>query len=375
LIFTFGVFSTTYLFFFHIGNAKSRKLLKPFLPAIPTQSNVKRIIILAKTFALVYVATWSISRFVYSEDIGQFFFGFYNRPVDIQSAFLRYFVRAGFPLCIASLLVWRLTTRMRRGGVDFLFWIVWLSLFSLSFASGVRGLLLQLAIVIFLSEAIASTRDKSYQVRKWMIASIFFLSAGTVLLLGPVRHDLVSTPSELVQTVAEQFDPVYSNREVLRRSVSMNDHIAFIFQYYEAGNFHYFTSFYAIAVNLIPRALWPEKPVGFGKQLAWLQGYSKENPTSVAAGIAGEGYANGGWLGLILLSLLVGAFCGLCAGVAFWGFRNGNILDIFLSLLFFAPSISFIRGDMLTAWGTTVYPLIAVLLLLVALRFLVLRRR
>jgi hypothetical protein len=74
----------------------------------------------------------------------------------------------------------------------------------------------------------------------------------------------------------------------------------------------YFYSIYAMVVNPFPRLYWPEKPVGWGRRVAWeiLGQPPGSRGTSMAAGIAGEAYANGGIPAIILFSLAFGVFFG-----------------------------------------------------------------
>jgi len=122
-------------------------------------------------------------------------------------------------------------------------------------------------------------------------------------------------------------------------------------------------SLYTIVVNPIPREMWPAKPIAFGRVLGQIrQGqYGSPRATaegwSIAAGLAGEGYANGGYFGIIFLSLLVGYLCGKAAKCASIGFFMPSYPIIMISLGLYRFSSMFVRGDVHSAWTSTVYPL------------------
>ncbi len=80
--------------------------------------------------------------------------------------------------------------------------------------------------------------------------------------------------------------------------------------------YYYGETYAAVFVALIPRSFWPNKPTGLGAPLgvmykfgefefspdAWLDA----NMFSLSPGLVGEAYANGGFLGVALVSWLVG---------------------------------------------------------------------
>ncbi len=71
-------------------------------------------------------------------------------------------------------------------------------------------------------------------------------------------------------------------------------------------------SLYTLVVNPIPRRFWPEKPIGYGKLLtAWFSGGSLNPSHSISTGVMGEGYANFGWLGVVLSGVMMGIYMGV----------------------------------------------------------------
>ena len=127
----------------------------------------------------------------------------------------------------------------------------------------------------------------------------------------------------------------------------------------------------------IPRVLWPSKPVSFGYVLneVKLGGRSLDPqvlnyPGAVgwAAGYAGEGWANGGLFGITFYSILFGILSGICAKMYYILFSMNTPISILIAMLFFYISVGSQRGDMLSAWALTVYPLLIITFILIAFK-------
>ncbi len=131
--------------------------------------------------------------------------------------------------------------------------------------------------------------------------------------------------------------------------------------------FLWFYTPYSILVNPIPRELWPEKPVGFGLRLAEIKYEGRTSVVSLAAGLAGEGYANGGIFGIVLLSFGFGFISGKAAKYALTAFVIPSYPVLATGMLLFGLSGRFVRGGMMSMFCAGFYPLAAwcVLLFLV----------
>lgn len=138
----------------------------------------------------------------------------------------------------------------------------------------------------------------------------------------------------------------------------------------------FLSPFYTLETLLvapIPRVLMPEKKVSFGYVLNEVKngGTSLDPkvlyyPTAVgwAAGIAGEGWANGGLIGLIFYSILFGIYAGICSKMYYVLIISNTPSSILFALLFYQMSFSFIRGDLLSGFVQGVYPLLIITFLL-----------
>jgi len=67
----------------------------------------------------------------------------------------------------------------------------------------------------------------------------------------------------------------------------------------------YGKSIFNVLTNFIPRSVWKNKPVGFGKFLA-VDIYGAHKSVSFAGTIIGEAYANGSWIGVVLILFALG---------------------------------------------------------------------
>jgi len=103
----------------------------------------------------------------------------------------------------------------------------------------------------------------------------------------------------------------------------------------------------------IPRAVWPDKPIGIGKELTrYLIGphYEEFQGFSVAPTVVADFYLNFGWFGVVAGGLLLGALCGVITSYAVHGMRSGRQLRAARVLIpaVFVMMLGEIRGDMST---------------------------
>lgn len=125
--------------------------------------------------------------------------------------------------------------------------------------------------------------------------------------------------------------------------------------------FAYLYSPMAMIVNPIPRAVWHEKPVGWGKRLAEeMFGSPRWATFSTAAGVAGEGWANGGWVGIFVAGMMFG----IVAALVRRELRlERSVLRVALALTALYWMLSCWRGDWLSSVNRFVYSAAAALLL------------
>ena len=177
-----------------------------------------------------------------------------------------------------------------------------------------------------------------------------------VLLIGESeKHSGPKTPADIV---AQSMD-MYGNN------------VPFLGLYYTP---------YTIIANPVPRALWDSKPMGFGRMFV-LEYYGLEDSKhSVGAGTFGEGYAAYGYVGGIAYTILFATLVGMATRFCVSLLKNAvfSIEHWIFALHFLKMSILFVRGDMLSAWAQTVYPLVVTIMCLFTINlvyYTTLRRR
>jgi hypothetical protein len=122
-------------------------------------------------------------------------------------------------------------------------------------------------------------------------------------------------------------------------------------------------------LGFIPRSVWPEKPVGMGKELTrYYVGplYEPYQGFSVAPTLPGDFFVNFGWPGLVLGGFLFGVICRTAVSYAAAGMRGGLQLRAARVLLpaVFVMNLGEIRGDtaqVLAANALTMLPMLVVL--------------
>lgn len=122
--------------------------------------------------------------------------------------------------------------------------------------------------------------------------------------------------------------------------------------------------------GFIPRAVWPDKPVGIGKEITrYIVGpfYEPTYGYSAAPTVIGDFYLNAGWMGLILGGLGLGIVCRVVTSYATTDLRNGVQLRAARVLIpaVFIMGLGEIRADMATMLATYTLSLLPLLVALV----------
>jgi hypothetical protein len=197
------------------------------------------------------------------------------------------------------------------------------------------------------------------------IGVLFLVSFTLIIFLSSIRSTYFSDINDFIDHMSI-FAFERTDFDISAFGGNLFDDTKYVYDHYgRSQEFLYGHSLYTILVNPIPRSLWQNKPIGFGKLYAESRGYPRSNPTSLAAGIAGEGYANFGILGIAIFAIIFGSLCGAAAKVSFICFAYGGILHIPMGFFAFNISRSFVRGDMLSAFGSSVYPFFLYIILIV----------
>jgi hypothetical protein len=127
------------------------------------------------------------------------------------------------------------------------------------------------------------------------------------------------------------------------------------------------------ALGFIPRSVWPEKPVGIGKELTlYVIGpfYEPSHGYSVAPTVPADLYLNFGWFGIVIGGLALGVVCRAVAAYALFGMRGGRqaIASRVLVPAAFVMGLGELRGDMATMLAFYIFTMFPMLFALVFFR-------
>lgn len=146
----------------------------------------------------------------------------------------------------------------------------------------------------------------------------------------------------------------------LLEHLSFNDEVQFVLSTYDhpetriRGH-----SLLTPLVALIPRSVWPEKPIPWGRELAWRYGYRFDTTVSLAATVPGEGYANFGLAGWILFPLGFAFAIGWTSYFLKAGRDDARLLWGLWSLHWALA----LRGDLHTVISASILPALVMLVL------------
>lgn len=256
--------------------------------------------------------------------------------------------------------------------------VMWYILFFvqllLTFGSGVRSGLVFLFACVVIADAyvLAVMGVRMSLLRKLQIRTFYVGVAACavfgIMFLTAFRSVRFSSFSELVSAAGSLFQ-VGGGQEALTDATSqnINSAVAFCIRYY-SENPQTLQGVYAQVVNPIPRFLWPNKPVGFGKVLAHdFLGASYDDPLSLAAGMGGEGFYNLGWAGGIVFPFLFGVVGGYFYRSILTKPKIGTLSCM---MIFIAWGTGISRGDWLSALNVLTYQILVFFPLMWGLRMM-----
>ncbi len=271
-------------------------------------------------------------------------------------------------IVVATMLVaWRLmhAPKRSRAGVAFFGGLMAFNLVYFGIVFGVRKYLLYL---FFGLVAMMMLRKGAGAVSKVKIAGTLALLLVFFSVWGAIRHRPVL---ELIGGTGADPRRIQSQDAGIAFFQSMADPFSTVCMIWEifpqAEPFRYGQTLLVTLLGPIPRALWPGKPVGMGKEITRYFVGPFFDPTqglSLAPTMLGDFYVNLGWPGIILGGLLMGVACRVVAVYAVTGMRGGlqtrPARVLFPAL--FLMGLGEVRGEMasmLAFWGMTYVPLIA----------------
>ncbi|WP_027385700.1 hypothetical protein [Chryseobacterium gregarium] len=260
-----------------------------------------------------------------------------------------------------------------------------LSFFALALAAfprGTRGAIISLLIIIILANIIVGIRNN-----KLGIKNLFFnikllfpvtIVIFTFLALSSIRNKEIDNLEMLQQTISEMdFSQSQKEYNTSEGDLLLTDYNKCIETFGSSVEFLPIDyTLKAVLFNPIPRSLWKDKPVGFGVALTEVKfggqnfdyEHLAEHKWANAAGIAGEGWANEGILGLILYSILMGLYAGILTKIVDTFLLSDNYVSLLIALLCFLASLLTVRGDILSGITQGFYPILFFMIILVVVQ-------
>ena len=376
VLLSFIVFSM----FYFTGSLMSRKgivcvLNKVWLNSQSETNNAldKKYIKISNMVILSFVL---LAMYVNVEQVGSIEMSFvkmYNYVVigDVSPWLLR-LKKNIYWLCIAIVFLRRFNSHTTKGNDNALIPAIALSLTM--FSEGSVGLFLAPIVFLIWADVVFSvTYYNRIKIGKSLIIIMFVsvvLSAGLLVIRERPYSHVGEVYNYYSNISSRSFSGMYEGIMYSHRSVLLQID-AIMKMYGESYDYLHYHTLYSIAVNWVPRELWMNKPISFGRVLA-IQGmyYTHDlvsGPT-FAAGLAGEGYANDGYVGIVVLSSIVGVLCGLAAKIALVIFSGKSIVLYMLGMILIRFSTLYVRGDILSAWSSTAYPIILLLSIMVVIK-------
>lgn len=204
---------------------------------------------------------------------------------------------------------------------------------------------------------------------------LLFLALYSIFLLSDIRYNSYGNISSLIKDLSsfqiKQGVNSYTEKET---DLMMSDYYHVIDVWGTKKTFLPITyTATTILVNPIPRIIWHEKPVGFGRMLTAeyngvntekMYDMTKEINSASAVGVCGEGWANGGMLGVIVYSILFGILAGFCTKISQIFFFHKGYFSIIIGFFFWRMGSSWVRGDLLSGFTQPFYPLLILTIIL-----------
>lgn len=302
---------------------------------------------------------------------------FYGKPVesDLPSV-LKTSLQFYYKAVVVFLFVFRFFLNANNKSSKYIY-VALILLVLIAIPRGSRGAVASPFLMLITADMFSATYFKDFSLMR-RLKTYLWMGGGTVvmmLMLTVIRN----IDFEDIRQVHEAISEIKLSEASEKYEEGEGELILSDFQFCIenfGSSVPFLSPFYTLKTIIfapIPRVLWPSKPVSFGYVLneVKLGGRSLDpkvinypGATCWAAGYVGEGWANGGLFGVSFYSILFGLLSGYCTKMYYILFRKNTPISILLAMLFFYIATGSQRGDMLSAWALTVYPLLIITFIL-----------
>ena len=258
-----------------------------------------------------------------------------------------------------------------------IFYIGLLLLLLVTFPRGTRGALITVTLIPYMADILMICTGNMKAKKLLSIPNIVIMSMVFFLILFQTtfRGENIESIDGLTKEMLEfDVETGYTSYEEKEEDIMMKDYY-FSYNYYgsQADFFPIYQTLWSLVTNPIPRSIWYDKPITFGRYLAAQKSGNKtpstaslikDYNTSFAVGICGEGWANGGLIGVVVYSILLGIYSGVLISLSRKFIRYSKYTSIAFALLCYKAASGFIRGDILSGITQNFYPIVLFIVLL-----------
>ncbi|XNJ81441.1 O-antigen polymerase [Vibrio cyclitrophicus] len=312
-------------------------------------------------FLLLFVFSTALNSYIYGGVLPSISRFYTLLPVNEVPTMLTTMDKTFIKLAFVVSFVLFLGREYGRVGIFTIFVCLLLYLLTV-FPIGSRGNLLSIVMALFFAKVVHVLKTGS-RFKLDVISSVFVF---VIISLSIVQYNVRSYNfNSDSSSIGEVFDAIvlnYSGENVEKRDITiMEEHLTkVVIRYGKEKDFLLGHTFYSIFSNIIPRSFWNEKPVGVGRILAYDDGAPPETNISFAVSYFGEGWVNSSWWGVVYFSAFFGALTGIFSRLGMYYFQSNDVAYVLLGFVYIYSASMFVRGDMLSAWGQVIYPLVLV---------------
>jgi hypothetical protein len=244
-------------------------------------------------------------------------------------------------------------------------WLAVLYLADTRNPPGARMFALAIVLWMLLRAYGSGTRSAVFTAVAVIFAGLFWHSSPSwrrrLVLCSPLLGLTFYVFSGAMVTGRQEAIPSYVGHEMFRELLFIVDQVPEVYPY-KLGD-----TYWAQAVNPIPRFAWEDKPLGFGVEFAAWHGFDAlAGGPNMSPGIIGEMYVNFGLVGVVVCSFFGGLLC------RSWDRLRERHAESVPVLMFFTAGLAavFVMGRSISI--AVLHPLIAAyvcLVLITGLRF------